>query len=80
MEIEFDAASRGANVKFLSCAPHEEEWLLPPLTMLLAAVATVAVAGGSAADGCAPEGSDTSGAIEGVGRSSEGSRGVSPFP
>lgn len=34
MEIEFDAASRGANVKFLSCAPHEEEWLLPPFTMI----------------------------------------------
>ena len=34
MELEFDAASRGANVKFLSCAPYEEEWLLPPLTMI----------------------------------------------
>ena len=29
-----DAASRGANVQFLSCAPHEEEWILPPFTML----------------------------------------------
>ena len=28
MEIEFDAASRGANVQFLSCAPREE-WTLP---------------------------------------------------
>jgi hypothetical protein len=34
LELEFDAVSRGASIKFLSQYPAEEEWLWPPCTNL----------------------------------------------
>ena len=34
LEITFDAASRGADISFLSCFPREREILLPPFSML----------------------------------------------
>ena len=33
LEISYDAASRGADVQFLSCYPRERELLLPPFCM-----------------------------------------------
>ena len=33
LEISYDAASRGADVQFLSCYPREQELLLPPFCM-----------------------------------------------
>ena len=33
LEIDYDAASRGADVQFLSCYPRERELLLPPFCM-----------------------------------------------
>ena len=33
LEIEFDSASRGASVQFLSVAPHEDEFILPPASI-----------------------------------------------
>ena len=33
LEITYDAASRGADVQFLSCYPRERELLLPPFCM-----------------------------------------------